>query len=196
MDRRRDRHGARIRAAAAERGDALVRADALEARDHRHLPGFEPLDQPAAVDVDDARRTVCGVRLDRDLPALPRARIDAHLLERDGEQPRGHLLAGGDHRVVFARVMERRRRPRPGDELVGRPGHRRDHHRHLVAAIDLALDVSGDVPDAIDVGDGGPAELHYQPCHRLAVAIPPRPKRRVFIATSAGVPQPANRRSE
>ena len=44
-------------------------------------------------------------------------------------------------------------------------------------AVDLALDVARDVPDAIDVGDGRPAEFHHQPCHRLAVAIPYPPEK-------------------
>ena len=66
---------------------------------------------------------------------------------------------------------------RPGDELVGRSGHGRDHDRDLVAGIDLALDVARDVPDALDVGDRRAAELHHQPCHRLAVGNPRPPEK-------------------
>ena len=83
------------------------------------------------VDVDDARRAVGRIGLDRDLPAQPGAGVDAHLLQRDRQQPGGDLLAGRHHRVVFAGVVQRRRLARPRHQLVGQAGHGRDHHRHL-----------------------------------------------------------------
>ena len=46
-----DRHGAGVGAAAAERGDAVVGRDALEAGDDRHLALAEALDQERAVDL-------------------------------------------------------------------------------------------------------------------------------------------------
>ena len=44
--------------------------------------------------------------VDRQLPALPRAGVDAHGFERDRQQAGGDLLAGRNHGVVFARVMQ------------------------------------------------------------------------------------------
>ena len=73
-------------------------------------------------------------------------------LQHDGEQPGGHLLAGGDDRIVLARVMQGRGLAHPGDQLVGDAGHGRDDHGHLVAGIHLALDVPGDIANALDVG--------------------------------------------
>ena len=42
----------------------------------------------------------------RQLPALPGSCIDAHSLKDNGEQAGGDLLAGGDYRVVLARVVQ------------------------------------------------------------------------------------------
>ena len=61
--------------------------------------------------------------------------------------------------------MERRDLAGPGDELIRGAVHRRDDDGDLVAGIDLALDVTRDVLDMRDVGDGSPAEFHHQPGH-------------------------------
>jgi hypothetical protein len=60
----------------------------------------------------------------------------------------------------------------PGDELVGRARHRRDHDGDVVAGVDLALDVAGDVADALDIGDGGAAEFHDDDGHAAPLAAP------------------------
>ena len=60
----------------------------------------------AAVDPGDAGRAVRGRGRDRDLPALPGARLQAHRLQHDREETGRHLLAGGDDGVVLARVMQ------------------------------------------------------------------------------------------
>ena len=80
--------------------------DALEAGDHRDLALLQARAHLLAGDVVDARRAVRVVGDDRDLPALPGARLDAHRLQHDRQQPGGDLLAGGDHGVVFARVVQ------------------------------------------------------------------------------------------
>ena len=118
---------------------------------------------------------------DRDLPALPGARLQAHRLQHDGEQPRGHLLAGGDDGVVLARVMQHGRLAHPADELVGGAGHGRDDDGDLVAGIHLALDVARHVADALDVGDGRAAELHDNNSHRVS-RLRPIPKFAEFAA--------------
>ena len=107
---------------------------------------------------------------DRQLPALPGAGIDPHAFEHDREQPGGDLLARGDDRVVFARVMQRRGLARPGDQLVGLARHGGDDHRDLVAGVDLALDVARDVADAVEIGDRGSAEFHHQTGHEARVS--------------------------
>ena len=154
-----------------------------------------------AVDVEDARRAMRVRGADRQLPALPGAGIDAHGLQRDRQQPGGDLLARGYHRIVFAGVVQRRRLAAPGHELVGDAGHGGDDDRHLMAGVDLALDVARDVADAVDVGDRGSAELHDESGHgwldlRRDLAAraphyrkPPREKARIHTGGD-GWPQP------
>ena len=166
-DRRRDRHRRGVGAAAPERGDAAgLLVDALEAGDHRHLLALlEALEQLGAVDVEDARRGMGVGGADRQLPALPGARVDADALQHHRQQPRRHLLARGDDRVVFAGVMQRRGFPAPPDQLVSLARHRRYDHGDVVPGVHLTLDVIGDVADALDIGDGGSAELHHKAGH-------------------------------
>ena len=124
-------------------------------------PGLHAADQFGALDAGDARLAVRVVGADRDLPAQPGARLDPGFLQRDRQQAGGHLLAGGDDGVVFARVVQRRQSLAVRHELVGGAGHGRDHDRDLVAGLDLALDAAGDVADAVEVGDRGAAEFHH-----------------------------------
>ena len=140
--------------------------DALEARDHRDLAALlEALEKFGAVDVENARGAMRIGGDDRQLPALPGARGNAHRLQHDGEQPGGDLLAGGDDGVVFTRVVQGRGLAAPGHELVGLAGHGGDHDGDLVAGIDFTLDVMGDVADVVDVGDRGSAEFHDKTRH-------------------------------
>ena len=69
------------------------------------------------------------------------------------------------------------------------PGHGRDHDRHLVAGVDLALDVARDVADALDVGDRRAAELHHQKRHDDPLVCP----RVLALAARVGARQPRKR---
>ena len=166
LDGDRDRDRAGVGAAAAERGDAVALGlDALEAGDDGHLALLEALANLIARNAGDARDAVGVTGLDGDLPALPGARLDAHRLQHDGQQPGRHLLAAGHHRVVLARIVQRGGLAHPGDQLVGGAGHGRDDDRHAVAGIDLALDVARDDADALHIGNRRAAELHYNERH-------------------------------
>ncbi len=68
--------------------------------------------------------------------------------------------------VSYSRgVVQRGERLAPGDELVGDAGHGGDHDGDLVPGLDLAPDAGGDVADAVEIGDGGAAELHDDASH-------------------------------
>lgn len=145
---------------------ARLRIDALETGDHRHfLALLEPVDQLGAVDLENPRRSMGVAGPDRDLPALPGARLNAEALQRDRKQPGGDLLAGGHHGVIFARVMHRRGVAAPFHQLIGLAGHRRHHHGDVMAGIDLTLHMACDVADTIDIGDGCTAEFHHEAAH-------------------------------
>src|SRR5262249_39381531 len=139
---------------------------ALEARHHRDLAALlEPADELGAVDLLDARAGMGVVGVDRQLPSLPRARVDAHALEHHGREAGSPLFAAAPHRVVLARIVQRRRLAAPADELVSLARHGGDDDGHVVAGIDLALDVPRHVADVLDVGDRGAAELHDEAGH-------------------------------
>src|SRR5205814_8335352 len=171
------------------------------------------LDQFRAVHADDMRGRVRTVGIDRDLPSLPRAGGDLHSLQDDRKQAGRHLLAGGDHGVVFARIVQQRCLAAPADQLIGGARHRRDNDRNVVSRIDLTLDVAGDVADAFDIGDRRAAEFHDEPGHVARVSLAnaggkPLPRegayryrRRLWPATPTGakntrmVKSPAGRRT-
>lgn len=52
----------------------------------------------------------------------------------------------------YSRVMHRRLHR--CDRLVGLAGHCGDHHRDVVAGVDLAFHMARDVADTVDIGDG------------------------------------------
>ncbi len=190
-DGRRDRHCRSIRPAAAQSGDAAgLLVHALEAGDDRNLFAFrKAADQLLAIDVEDARRAVDVRGRNRKLPALPGARVDIEVLQRDRHQAGGHLLSGRDHGIVFARIENAPRLERglaPGHELIGHARHGRRHDRNLMPGIDLALDVTRGVADAVDVGDRRAAEFHDQTGHEGALALS------IFLKVDAR-PQPSSR---
>ena len=87
----------------------------------------------------------------------------------DAVNPAGHH----NREMFFALVGQHRQARRlqpggvggPGHQLVGFPGHGRDHHGDLVAALDLPLHQAGDMADALNVGHGGAAEFHRNQRH-------------------------------
>ena len=123
-------------------------------------PSFTRLSSALALDAVDARHAVAAVRDERDLPALPGTGRDAHGLQNNRHEPGGDLLAGRDHGIVFPRVVLRTGFARPGDELVGVPGHGGHDNRDPVARIHLALHMPRGITDTFDIGDGRSAKLH------------------------------------
>jgi hypothetical protein len=131
----------------------------------RRRPGLLAADQIGGINAKDAGGAVGIVGAQRDLPAGPGTGLHADGLQRDGEQSRGHLFAGGHDRIVFARIVQWREGLAPGHKLIGRAGHGGDDNGHLVAGFHLALDAVGDISDAVEIGDGGAAELHHDAGH-------------------------------
>ena len=109
------------------------------------------------------------------LPALPGPCLDPDLLQRHGDQAGGDLLAGGHHGVVFARIVHRRQRLAPADQLVGDARHGGDHHRDLVARAHFPCDAGGDSADPVEIGHRGAAKLHHDTRHQLSVLAYARP---------------------
>ena len=164
VHRRGDGDGRRVGAAPAQRGEAAVGGDALEAGNDRD-PFFveHPLEHGDVDPLDHAGGVAAGA--DRQLPAHIGARVEPHPLQRDRQEAAGHLLARGDHHVIFARVVERGGLAAELDQPVGLAGHRRHHHRHLIARLRRAPDEAGDMADALAPRHRGAAELHHDARH-------------------------------
>ncbi len=182
-----ERHRARVRAAAAQGGDSLGRLmHPLEAGNDRHRLVFgEAPNDAGAVDGGDPRRAMDLGGQDRHLPALPGAGVEAHFLQHEGQEAGGHLLAGGHDGVVFGRVVEGRGFLHPGDEFVRLAGHGRYDDRHIVAGLDLAFHMPGDIADPLNRGDGRAAELHDETRHKQR-ARQKEPDGKINFASSPG----------
>ena len=174
---RGNRHGRGIGTTTAERGDAAVRADALEAGDHRHLALFHALADLVAVDLGNAGSTMNTIGLQGDLPTGPGAGGNADILQHDGQQSRRHLFARCDNGIIFAGVMDGRRLAAPAGQTVGGAGHGRNHDRHMVASLHFTRDMLGDIADVDDIRNRGAAEFHNQTAHRPNLSYPRRPTR-------------------
>jgi hypothetical protein len=138
-------------------------------------------------------------------PVHERARMP-HVAQGHGQQSCRHLLAGGDHHVVFVvggldPLGGRAGAVGPRHQLVGLAGHRRDHHGYLMARVPLGADQPRHPADALQVSHGRTAEFHHQPghgpraepllrCRRAAPSSdaprrPQRPESFVFAAPGA-----------
>ena len=113
-------------------------------------------------------------------------------MARYWQQPGGDFSPGSDDRIVFAGIVQHGRLSRPLDQLIGHARQAGDHDGHIVAGIDLALDVACHVADAL-IG-----AIHVPPnfITRRAMTSPDAPKganKRPAKVTRrpAGQPRPA-----
>ena len=111
------------------------------------------------LDLDDLGPAVVGVGDDPGLRSGERHRGHAEVLDRHAQQRHRDALARGEQHVELAAAGVLGDVVGEAHEIVGRLAHRRDHDHDVVAGAPRARDVIGDGPDAIRVGDRGPAEL-------------------------------------
>jgi len=173
LERRCDRHGRRVRAAAPERRDAAVLRDPLKARHDRHFAGAERGPKRRGADRADTSSSEGVVRHDRYLKAEKRPGRNPAILQHECEQAGGHLLARGGQHVALgvARCLCSLARER--EEAAGLAGHGAHDHDQIVPAAALAGDTVGHVPDAIDVAHRRAAILLNDECHAASHALPP-----------------------
>ena len=165
-ERGRERDGAGVRAAAAERRDPALAVHPLEAGDDRHRPRRERLLEPLHVHPDDARPSVGAVGLDAHLVAEEGAGGDPDLLEGERGERGRDLLAGRDQGVALPIVRRGCDGARQAEEPVRLARHGAHHDDHLVPSRPARGDPLCHRADAIHVGDGGPPELLHHERHR------------------------------
>ena len=158
----------RVGAAAAERRDAAVLADALEAGDDGDRAALQRLVERRGFDRLDAGIAVDARRADQ-LPAHEAACLHAHVLQRHGEEAGRDLLSARDDHVIFLGVAQRGGLAAELHEPVGLARHRRDDDEDLVARLGLAPHALGDVADALDARHRRAAEFHDDAGHAAPV---------------------------
>ena len=167
VQRRGQRHGRSIAAAAAERGDIVRAVEALEPGHNNHAVAGKLAFNALGVQALDARAGIGAVGDEAGLPAGQADGRDADLLQGHGQQGDGDLLAGGQQHIHLAAGRAVRDLLRFGDEVVGGIALRRDHDDDVVARIAGVGHDAGHVEDAAAVLDRSTAEFLYDQCHWL-----------------------------
>ena len=101
MQCRGNRNCGGIRTAAAERRDAVVAVDALEACDNDNAVAVEQALDALRSDRTDAGRAIVQVGLDASLPAGQAGRMEAELIDCHCQQSHGNLFACTQQDVHF-----------------------------------------------------------------------------------------------
>jgi hypothetical protein len=145
-------HRGEIGAAATQRGDLVHVARALEAGHHGDGAGVQRGPHALGGDARDACLGVGAIGAQAGLGAGERARLEAEILQRQGQQGDRHLLAGGQQHVQFARVGRVRDLARETEQPVRRLAHGGDDDDRLVSGGALGH-AAGDALDLLGVGD-------------------------------------------
>ena len=122
-------------------------------------PSLQRGHEPLGAELDDLGVGVGAVGDEAGLAAGEAVGRHAEVVERHAQQRGGLALAGGDEHVHLAARPDLGHLAGEPDQLVGLLAHGADDDDDVVAAALGARDVVGDLPDALRVGDGGPAEL-------------------------------------
>ena len=102
VQHRRQGHGRRIAAAAAQRGDVVILVDSLKSGGDHDLAFVQRLPHAIGRDRLDAGLGVGAVGLDADLSAGQADRLMPERMDGHGHQRHADLLAGGEQHVHFA----------------------------------------------------------------------------------------------
>ncbi len=153
VERVRERHGGRVGAAAAQRGDVLLGGDALEAGDEDDLAVVHGLLDARRVDVEDARLHVHRVGDDAGLRAGEAHGVVAEAVDRHGEQGAADALAGGEEHVHLALGRVGGDLAGELEELVGGVATGAHDRADAVALLERGDDAARHVADAGGVGD-------------------------------------------
>ena len=135
IQHRRQRHGRRIAAAAAERRDVEILVDALEAGRDDDLAVVEQLLHPLGRDRLNAGLGVRAVGADADLRAGEAHGLGPERMNRHRHQRDAHLLAGREEHIHLAAGRVVGDLLREVDQHIGLMPHRADDHHDLVAIL-------------------------------------------------------------
>ena len=57
------------------------------------------------------------------------------------------------------------------DQTVGFTGHCRNHNRHIMSGIKLALHMRGNIADTRNIPNRSATEFHHDTCHDVPVSL-------------------------
>lgn len=117
------RHGGCIRATTPQRGYAAIWPHTLKASYNRHHAFGHAAQQTCAIYRIEASLAMQGIRKNGHLPSGKGARGHAKLLQGNGQQATGYLLTRCHNGIVFARIIQRRKRLTEPNQTVGFPCH-------------------------------------------------------------------------
>ncbi len=153
--------GGRVRAAAAQGGDVVIRVDPLEARDNNDSAFVQSLPHALRGDVLDAGFGVITVGHDADLGA---GEADGRLTQRlngHGHERNGNLLAGGQEHVHLTGRRLVADLAGQGDEFISRVAASADDDDDLVVGLLGPERTSSRRHDALGRRHAGAAEFLY-----------------------------------
>ena len=164
IQRPRQGHRGGVRPAPAHSRYAAIAKHGLVPRHHRDFAVAKAFHNSDGLDRQHPGPGRTADPIDGKLPAQPRTRRDADILERPGHQTSADLFPGGDDDIVFAIVdMTGQQAIRERDQFVRGVAHGGHHHRNVVAVVDFGFYGGGRALDALGIRDRRTAKLQNQP---------------------------------
>ena len=138
---------------------------ALKTRHHDHMTIGEVGADVLLVYADDACLGMRTIGEYLDLCAGVTFGLHAFLLQRHGQQAYGHLFAGGNHYIEFARIRMRLNLPGQRNQAIGLAAHRGYHHHNLVPLRLVFCYAVRHAPDTLRRTDRRAAIFLNNQCH-------------------------------
>ena len=167
-----ERHGGRIGAAAAERGDVAVLVDALESGGDHDRAVVEQFLHVVGRDRLDACLRMGAIGADADLGTGEADGLVPERLDRHREKGHAHLLARREEHVHLAGAGPVGDLFGKVDEHVGLVAHRADHDHHLMARLLPRDRLLRRRQDLLRISYARPAKLLHHECHRHCLPAP------------------------
>ena len=168
----RERHGARVAAAAPERGDVSRRVNALKACREHDAPLRQLLPDALRAHASHVRAAVRAVRPDRHLPAGERDCRHTERGKRDRAEGHARGLPRGEQSVQLTRRRLFRQLAGAREQRVGRVALCAEHDHHVVPLLPGAPDDPHGAQQPLAVTHAAAAEFLYDKAHSSPLLFP------------------------
>ena len=168
----RERHGARVAAAAPERGDISRRVDALKACREHDAPLRQLLPDALRAHASHVRAAVRTVRPDRHLPAGERDCRHTERGKRDRAEGHARGLPRGEQSVQLTQRRFLRQLAGAREQRIGRVALRAEHDHHVVPLLPGAPHDPHGTQQPLAVTHTAAAEFLYDKAHSSPLLFP------------------------